>query len=124
MSNHSANLRRLMAQFGLTVAQVADRSGLDPRTVAGILHETKKRQARTLQELAAGLGISPDELLLEPSLLLQRTFDRAANPVVDEVLAEHPQLVGERAEADFDELYSRVGTGGGLTGHGALRRLF
>ena len=39
---------------------------------------------------------------------------------MDEVLAERPNLVEGWTEADFDELFSRVGTGGGLTRQGAL----
>jgi hypothetical protein len=76
--------------------------------------------ARTLRKLADGLGVATDELFLEPALLLQQILDRAANPVVDEVLAEHPHLVERWTEADFDELYSRVGAGGGLSREGAL----
>jgi len=120
MSDCSANLRRLMAQHGLTTAQVAEQCGLDLRTVVGVLKGTKKPQPRTLRKLAAGLGVSADELFLDPSLLLQRNLDRAANPVVDEVLADHPNLVEGWTEADFDELYSRVGAGGGLTRVGAV----
>jgi hypothetical protein len=57
------------------------------------------------------------------SVLLQRTLDRAANPVVDEVLADHAQLVAGWTEADFDELYSRVGAGGSLTQQGVLNAI-
>ncbi|HUT09396.1 MAG TPA: hypothetical protein VMY42_02780 [Thermoguttaceae bacterium] len=42
------------------------------------------------------------------------------NPAVDEAVAEHPEFFAGWTEADFDELYSRVGTGGGLTVEGAL----
>ncbi len=37
----------------------------------------------------------------------------------DEAVAEQPDLFAGWAEADFAELYSRVGTGGGLTVDGA-----
>ena len=109
-----------MAQHGLTVDQVSDQSGLDRRTIKGILDETTKPHSTTLQKLARGLGVPVDELFLEPSLLLQRRLDRGANPAVDEVISEHPDLVKGWSEADFEELYSRVGTGGSLTRHGAL----
>jgi transcriptional regulator with XRE-family HTH domain len=120
MPDHSTNLRRLMAQFGLTIDQVAERSGLDQRTVRGVLRGTVTPHARTLRKLTARLGVSTDELFLEPSLLLQRNLDRAANPLVDEVLAEYPHLVEGWGEADFEELCSRVGAGGGLTREEAL----
>jgi len=63
---------------------------------------------------------APTAFTCDPSLLLQRNLNRAADPLVDEVLAEHPHLVEGWAEADFDELHSRVGAGGGLTRQGAL----
>jgi RNA polymerase sigma-70 factor (ECF subfamily) len=72
MPAHSTNLRRLMAQFGLTIGQVAERSGLDRRTARGILRGTTTAKARTLRKLVASQGVSADELFLEPSLLLQR----------------------------------------------------
>ncbi|MFH1267558.1 MAG: helix-turn-helix transcriptional regulator [Planctomycetota bacterium] len=114
------NLRRLMAQHGLAVNQVAERTGLDQRTIKGVLEGTKKPHPQTIHKLAKGLGVSADELFLEPSLLVQRCLDRATNPAVDEVVSEQPDLVDAWTEADFDELYSRAGTGGGLTPHGAL----
>ena len=120
MNACAANLRRLMAQHGLGVSQVADRSGLDQRTIRGVLEGAKKPHPQTIHKLAGGLGVSADELFLEPSLLIQRCLDRATNPAVDEVVSKHPDLVEGWTEADFDELYSRVGTGGGLTPQGAL----
>src|SRR5207302_10949579 len=105
---------------GLTLQQVIDRSGLDERTVKGILAGTKKPHPRTLHRLAAGLGVVADELFQDPSRLVHRLFDRATNPVVDEVIATNGALFETWTEADFDELYSRFGTGGGLTATGAL----
>ena len=119
MSTPAVNLRRLMAQHGFTAAQVAEKCGLDQRTVRGILNGSKPH-ARSLHKLADGLGVSADELFLDPSLLLHRRFDRQANPAIDGVIAEHPDLFKGWTEADFDELFSRVGTGGGLTAEGAL----
>jgi len=116
----TANLRRLMAQHGLTVAQVAEQCHLDRRTIRGVLNGTNRPHTRTLHKLAEGLGVSADEFFLPPSRLLHRQFDRQTNPAVDEVVAGHPESFEGWTEADFDELYSRVGTGGGLTVEGAL----
>ena len=62
MSTPAANLRRLMVQHGLTVAQVAEQCGLDERTIRGILDGSNRPHARTLHKLAAGLGVSADVL--------------------------------------------------------------
>lgn len=116
----AANLRRLMARGGLTVAAVVERSGLDRRTVQAILAGRNPRpHARTLHRLAAGLGVEADELFQNPALLAERTFDRATNPAVDEVVAAHPDWFAGWTPAEFADLYSRFGTGGALTPAGA-----
>ena len=116
----AANLRRLMAQQNLAIKLVAKRCGLDERTIRGALNGNNKPHARTINTLATGLGVSTDELFLAPSLLVQRHFDRQTNPAVDEAVASHPDLFEGWTEADFDELYSLVGTGGALTVQGAV----
>jgi transcriptional regulator with XRE-family HTH domain len=121
MPDYASNLRRLMARLNLTLHDVAEQSGLNVRTVKGLLRGTKsKPHARTLHQLAAGLGVNVDELFQTPSLLAHRMFDRATNPIVEEVVAAEPKLFDGWSEADFDELYSRVGTGGALTREGVL----
>jgi len=112
-----------MAHLSLTIGQVAEPCGLDHRTVRGIIRGATTPQGRTVRKLAAGLGVSPDEPFLEPSLLLQRNLDRPANPLVEEVLRGRPDLVEGWTEADFDELYSRVGVGSGLTPQGAMNAI-
>src|ERR1700683_3392198 len=92
MDNVAANLRRLMARFGLTVEQVIEQSGLDQRTIRGILAGTQKTHARTLHRLAAGLGVTADELFQDPSLLAHRLFDRQTNPMVETVVSDQPDL--------------------------------
>ena len=120
MSDYAANLRRLMARLGLTLAQVVERTGLDERTVKGILSGANaKPHARTLHQLATGLEVSVDELFQNPSLLAHRLFDRRTNPTVDELIAAEPRLFGNWSPAEFDELYSRFGMGGQLTAAGA-----
>ena len=120
MYDVSVNLRRLMARFGLTLEQVVEQSGLDGRTIKGLLAGTHKPHARTLNRLAAGLGVSADELFQDPSLLAHRSFDRQTNPVVETVVSSQPDLFVGWAERDFDELYSRFGTGGSLTIEGTI----
>jgi hypothetical protein len=66
-----------------------------------------------------GLGCNVDEFFQDPSLLAYRSFDRATNPMIDEVVAAHPELFHGWTQADFDELCSRFGAGGALTFDGA-----
>jgi transcriptional regulator with XRE-family HTH domain len=121
MSDHAGqNLLRVMAQEGLSIRRVAESTGLDERTVRGILSGLNKPHARTLHRLAEGLGVSVEEFFVDPAHLLYRRFDRQTNPVVEEVMDAYPNLFYGWTEADFDELHSRVGTGGALTFEGAL----
>ncbi len=114
------NLRRIMARLGLTMGQVVERTGLDRRTVKGILDGHNQPHAQTLHRLAEGLGVAVDELFVNPAQLAYRCFDRQTNPVVAEVVEEHPDLFADWTAAEFDELHSRQGTGGPLTAEGAL----
>ena len=118
------NLLRLMADGGLSIHQVAGQTGLDQRTIRGLLARENKPRARTIHRLAQGLGVPVEEFFIDPAQLLyrhfDRHFDRQTNPVVEEVLQDRPELFTGWTEADFDELYSRVGAGGGLTREGAV----
>ena len=120
MVDHASNLRRLMAQQGLTLEQVIERTGLSERTVKTLLAGTSKPHARTLHRVATGLGVPTDELFQDPSLLVHRRFDRQTNPLVEEFVADQPDLFAGWSEPDFDELYSRFGHGGALTADGIL----
>lgn len=121
MSDHAReNLLRLMAAEGLSVRQVAERTGLDERTIRKILGDSNKPHAHTLHRLAEGLGVKVDEFFVDPAQLLYRRFDRQTNPLVAEAIEAHGALFDGWSEADFDELHSRVGTGGALTIEGTL----
>jgi transcriptional regulator with XRE-family HTH domain len=121
MQNHAKeNLQRIVAAAGFSIHQVARITGLDKRTISGILNGVKKPHARTLHRLAQGLGVSVDEFFLDPAQLLYRRFDRLTNPMVEEILSSHAELFSGWTAADFDELHSRVGAGGALTREGAL----
>jgi len=114
------NLQRLIAQQGLSISQVAQKTGLDERTIRGILSGHNKPHARTLNRLAEGLAVKVDEFFLDPAQLLYRRFDRQTNPVVKDVIEAHPELFSGWTEADFAELHSRMGAGGALTRDGTL----
>lgn len=121
MSDLATNVRRIMAREGLTMAQVVERTGLDNRTLQSLLRGDEKRpHARTLHRLAAGLAVDADELFQNAATLAHRLFDRESNPVVDEVVEQRAELFRDWTSADFDELYSRVGTGGALTRDGTV----
>jgi transcriptional regulator with XRE-family HTH domain len=121
MSDHTRdNLQRLMAAVGLSIHALAEHTGLDERTIRGILNRGNKPHIRTLHRLASGLGVKVDELFLDPAQLLYRRFDRQTNPVVAEVIETHKELFAGWTEGDFDELHSRVGAGGALTEEGAV----
>jgi transcriptional regulator with XRE-family HTH domain len=109
-----------MARQGVSLDALAAAAGVDRRTIAGVLHGKKRPHSRTLHRLAAALSVPADEFFQDPSLLAHRSFDRQTNPLVDDVIAERPELFAQWSEADFDELYSRFGTGGALTRAGAI----
>jgi len=117
--DYAANLRRLMAREGLTLAELARRSRLNFRTLKRVLRGGQRPRSRTLHQLAAGLKVPVEELFQDPALLRHRTFDRQTNPVVEELVQSRPQWFHGWTEAEFDEIYSRFGMGGALTQQGA-----
>jgi transcriptional regulator with XRE-family HTH domain len=124
MLSFAANVRRLMARSGMTLAELVECSGLHERTIKAILAGKTRPHARTLHRLATGLGVPTDELFQNPSVLAHRLFDRRTNPVVQGVIDTRPELFEGWTASDFDELYSRFGTGGALTANGAAEAVF
>jgi len=118
--DYAANLRRLMARDALTLAELVRRSGLDHRTLKGILAGRHRPQPRTLHRLAASFNVPVEELFQDAALLRHRLFDRRTNSVVEEVVADNPQLFHGWTLDEFDELYSRFGIGGTLTEQGTV----
>lgn len=112
------NLRRLMARDGLTYDAVVEMTGLDSRTLRGILHAAKRPHAKTLQRLAEGLGVSSDELFTADEAATIAEFDLASNPAIAQVVQEHPDVFDNWSPSDFGELASRFGVGGELTAEG------
>ncbi len=114
------NLRRIMAQADLTFEDVVAATELDERTIRCLARGTTNPHARTLHKLARGLGVPIDDLFRPLGRHAPRQFDRATNTLVESVVAHHPKKFANWSEADFDELYSRFGTGGQLTEEGVL----
>jgi transcriptional regulator with XRE-family HTH domain len=108
-----------MVRLNLTLASVADATGLDERTIRSVLRGVTRPQTKTLHKIAAGLGVDADELFADPERPAA-AFDRATNPAVAEVVARHPKLFAHWTAAELDELYSRVAVGGELTEAGAV----
>ena len=86
----------------------------------GLVRGTTNPHARTLNKLARGLDVAIDDLFRPPGRHSPRQFDRATNMLVDGLVAEHAATFTNWSEVDFDELYSRFGTGGQLTEDGVL----
>ena len=114
------NLRRLMAERGLSEKDLIEMTGLDRRTIIGILAGTHRSHPRTINRLAKGLGVSSDEFFVTPTQLVYRRFDAQTNSAVEAVVDDHPELFDGWTDADFDELHSRFGAGGALTTEGTL----
>jgi transcriptional regulator with XRE-family HTH domain len=109
-----------MAREGLTYDDVVTASGLDERTVRALARGVNNPHARTLHKLARGLGVEIDELFRTAGHLSPRRFDRITNSLVQSVVAANEATFESWSEAEFDELYSRFGTGGQLTEAGVL----
>jgi transcriptional regulator with XRE-family HTH domain len=116
----AANLRRIMARDNLSLEEVVAATELDARTLRSLARGNSHPHSRTLHKLASGLGISIDELFQPIAHIAPRRFDRATNSLVDDCVAAHAKLFRNWSQEDFDELYSRFGTGGQLTEEGVL----
>jgi transcriptional regulator with XRE-family HTH domain len=114
------NLPRLMARHGLTYDDVVAATGLDERTIRALIRCQNTPHARTLNKLAAGLGVPVEELFRPVPRSPALDFDRATNALVEEVVAQHPALFSGWTDAEFSELTSRFGTGGALSEPGIL----
>jgi transcriptional regulator with XRE-family HTH domain len=115
----ATNVRRLMAREGLTFQDIVEATGLDERTLRGLVRGTNNPHARTLHKLAHGLGVAVDELF-QPAAATRQAFDRATNPLIETVVRDHADVFQGWSEAEFGELASQFGTGGPLTEAGVL----
>jgi transcriptional regulator with XRE-family HTH domain len=116
----AGNLRRIMARDDLTFDQVVAATKLDERTLRALARGVTNPHARTLHKLAEGLSVSVDELFQPVGRATPRKFDRATNSLVESCVAGHAHFFRNWSDGDFDELYSRFGTGGQLTEEGIL----
>ncbi len=114
------NLLRLMAELGLSIHNTAEKTGLDERTLRAKMLGNNRPHPRTLHRLAEGLGVRVDEFFVDPAQLLYRRFDQQTNPLVEEVIQQNREVFADWTEADFDELHSRMGSGGALSRNGTL----
>ncbi|MEX1231842.1 MAG: helix-turn-helix transcriptional regulator [Planctomycetaceae bacterium] len=125
-------LRRLRLQRGWNVEELARRARVS-RTTMYLLEtgKTAMPRAKTLQQIAATLGVEVEELAPEwasassdhddepsRSQSYDRAINKSLNGLVDRVFQASPQLFGDWSQADWDELYSTYGVGGALTEEG------
>ena len=124
-SRLSRNLKALLEARRLSTAELAARSDLDETIIRALVRgEITRPSLTTLDPLAAALEIDVAELLAEPADDRRRAvarIDRRTNPLVAEVIAARPQLFAGWTPADYEDLYSRFGTGGELSFAGAER---
>ena len=114
------NVRRLMARRQMTYEELCSGSGLDERTIRGIMNNRARPHARTLAKLAAGLAVEVDELFAQVVIPPDVKFDRATNRLVEVVRRKNPNRFKGWNGDDFRQLYSNVGVGGMLTEAGIL----
>lgn len=112
-----------MARDGLTYDDVVAQTGLDARTLRGILHAAKRPHAKTLRRLAEGMGVPVDDLFVGDESAAIAEFDAATNPAIRGAVESNPDLFGDWTPRDFGELSSRVGVGGPLTPEGVLEEV-
>jgi transcriptional regulator with XRE-family HTH domain len=133
-------IREECLRRGWDIGELARRTGMTRGTLYNLRRGTTRRpRASTLNSIARAFDIDPcsldrqtDEsvggenipefdsrtLDSEAQMGSDRRFDRLANPLVDVVRHNAPELFSGWNEADFDELFSVFGTGGGLTEEG------
>lgn len=116
----ATNVRRLMARDGLTFGDVVSATGLDERTVRGLVRGKNNPHARTLHKFVSGLGLAIDELFQPVARSDRQAFDRATNPLVEAIIRTRGELFADWADADFDELFSQFGAGGALNEEGVV----
>lgn len=63
LARYGAAVQRSMRRAGLTVPELAERSGLEPSEVVEFIYGTREARAEETLRLAGALGVSPDILL-------------------------------------------------------------
>lgn len=109
-----------MARDGLTFGDVVSATGLDERTVRGLVRGKNNPHARTLHKFVSGLGLAIEELFQPVVRSPRQAFDRSTNPLVSAVVGARSELFSDWGDADFDELFSQFGAGGALNEQGVV----
>jgi transcriptional regulator with XRE-family HTH domain len=129
--NLGARIRAECVRRGLELQELAEQAGVSRTTLYHLERgHTGRVRTRTLQKIAGALGLTVEDLFsplrsipLAASTFdreKSRSFDRATNPLVTEVMQEQPHLFAGWSESDVDELYSTFGTGGPLSARGVI----
>jgi transcriptional regulator with XRE-family HTH domain len=129
--NLGARIRAECVRRGLELQELAEQAGVSRTTLYHLERgHTGRVRTKTLQKIARALGLTVEELFspLRSAPLAagtfdrekSRSFDRATNPLVTEVMQEQPHLFEGWSESDVDELYSTFGTGGPLSTRGVI----
>ncbi len=125
-------IREECLRRGWDDGELAQRTGISRTALYNLRRGTTRRpRASTLNSIAQAFGIDPCSLDTQADEPVdgennpvfdfdvqprgERRFDRLTNPLVDVVRRDLPELFSGWSEADWDELYSVFGTGGGLT---------
>jgi transcriptional regulator with XRE-family HTH domain len=125
-----ARIRAECVRRGLDLQELAEQAGVSRTTLYHLERgHTARVRTKTLQKITRALGLSVEELFTPLGLLSRtgisdreksRSFDRATNPLVAEVMLEQPQLFADWSQTDVDELYGTFGTGGPLSSRGVI----
>jgi transcriptional regulator with XRE-family HTH domain len=125
----AALIRAGRIRKGWNQATLAQHAGVSRSTLIHLERGTiQDPHAATLAKLAQALELSPEQFLpsaawtptAPPSSARAAAFDRATNPALQAAAELYPDRFADLSPAEWDELASQFGVGGGLTVEGAL----
>ena len=99
----AVNLRRLMADSGMTTVDLVKWSGVDERTIRGVLRGTAKPHARTIHRLARALQVDAAKLLDDDS------HAAAVRQRLETFVAQRPHLFAGWSPLDVRKLLAASG---------------
>lgn len=124
------NLHGMMSRRGITARDLRRRALLATHVCARWLkHGVARPNHEQLISVGRLLGLEDPFRLFDPRLLDDEFCDgdeitpaqRLANPSIEEVRTESPDLFSRFSKSDWREIYSIRGTGGSLTPEGVAR---